>query len=338
MSKQLQTLFPLIWSNTSLSLLSECELKFFRVAVQNLRKPSFNIDLSAGASFAKGLQTTRELYYNERYSSEEAIEIGATTVVEKLQSAMLSDNDETYLKSPERMALALKTYFKRFPLEEEELIPSLLEDGTGAIEHKLTCELPILHPELGIPLIFKGKLDMLATDGNGRNYIVDEKTTKAISSNTGSLMAASGQFLGYAWLLKQKGIDVHEAQIRKIAIQVKEIKVEPFTIALTPFAVENWYNSMLVKISKAAHAYSQYLQLPEAERTYFPPDFQSGCTSFFRPCQFMESCVSSSGDKALKDIRPDGTGMSDFQQLVWESEKREEIPLADYRKLLGLEG
>ena len=323
------TLFPLILSNTDLSAWSNCELRFFRERCQHYRKSSFNIDLSAGGCFAKGLETTRKMYYNDKLSASEAVEGGYHTVIDDLHELMAKAHADTdTLKSPERMGLALKEYFRRFPLDLEEVVPAQLEDGSYAIEHKMTAELPILHPELGVPLIFKGKLDMFAKS-MGRTYIVDEKTTKAITGNTADLLATSGQFLGYAWLARQKGITVVGAKIRKVAIQVKEIKVEEFEVPITDFQIDMWYKATLTKVQSMVDKYNGYLNNKEALdfKDYFIADFQHGCTSFFKPCPFQDGCKSKFGESFIE---------SNFQQLCWDSENRQEVSLADYKQLLGV--
>jgi hypothetical protein len=320
------TLFPLIISNTDLSTWSNCELRFFRERCQNYRKSSFNIDLSAGGCFAKGLETVRKMYYNEKLSAETAVETGYHTVIDDLHELMAKAGADTeVLKSPERMGLALKEYFRRFPLDMEEVVPAELEDGSYAIEHKMTAELPILHPELNVPLIFKGKLDMFAK-AMGRTYIVDEKTTKAITGNTADLLATSGQFLGYAWLARQKGIVVVGAKIRKVAIQVKEIKAEEFEVPITDYMIDLWYKATLSKVQTMVDKYKETMQGTDFKDS-FVPDYQHGCTSFFKPCPFQDGCKSKYGESFIE---------TNFSQLVWDSENRQEIPLADYRTLLGV--
>jgi hypothetical protein len=302
-------------------------LKWYRERCQSWRKPSFNNDLAAGGSFAKGLETVRKAYYNDKLPAVEAIDLGYYTVIESLHDEMAKSNASTEtLKSPERMGLALKEYFRYFPLDNEEVIPAQLEDGTYAIEHKFTVELPILHPELGVPLIFKGKLDMLA-QSMGRIYIEDEKTTKAIKSNEADLLATAGQFIGYAWLAREKGIITVGAKVRKIAIQIKEIKCEEIEIPITDYMINLWYESMLSKVTEMVEKYKATME-DNNFKSHFVPDFQHGCTSFFRPCSFQDGCKSKYGENFIS---------SNYQQLVWDSESRKEIPLTEYRTLLGLE-
>jgi len=163
----------------------------------------------------------------------------------------------------------------------------------------------------------------------GRTYIVDEKTTKAISANTADLLATAGQFIGYAWLARTQGITVSGAKIRKVAIQVKQIVVEEFEIPITEFQIDLWYKSLLYNVNCMVDSYKATMDnYPDTLFTdYFIPDFQHGCTSFFRACPFQDGCKSKYGENFIE---------SNFQQVCWDSEARTEIPLADFRQLLGL--
>lgn len=320
----MKAIFPLIISNTDLTLLSQCELRWFRERCQSLRKPRFNIDLTAGAAFAKGVELTRNAFYFNKLDSEQAIEIGYEHILESMHNSM-ADEDTDVLKSPERMALALKSYFKKFPLESSECIPMEKEDGTFAIEHTMTVELPILHPELDVPLIFKGKLDMLGRE-MGRLYTFDEKTCKSIASNSSAMLKTAGQFIGYSWLAREKGIIIEGAKVRKVAIQIKETKIEEIQIPITDFMIDMWYKSLIIKLETIVSKYKEVMQGKDFN-DIFIRDYQLGCTSFNKPCPFADGCASSYGEKFIE---------AEFDQLVYDSEGKQEITIEEYRNLLGL--
>jgi hypothetical protein len=318
-----QTLFPIILSNTDMSLWSQCQLRWFRERCQNLRRSSArNINLEAGGAFAKGMEVTRKAFYEKKLPSSEAVQLGYDEILKVMYERQATDDT---LKSPERMALALLEYFKEFPLVNEEVVPSQMEDGSHGIEHKMTAELPILHPELNVPLIFKGKLDMLATS-MGRTYIVDEKTTKAISYNQGDLLQTQGQFIGYAWLARQLGITVVGVKVRKVAIQIKEIKVKEFEVPITDFMINAWEQAMFQKVSEMVKFYGDVIKGTDF-RIAFTPDYSNGCTAYHSVCPFTAGCTSKYGENFLA---------TEFEQLVWDSEARQEVPLADFRTLIGL--
>lgn len=324
----MKTVFPLIISNTDMSLLSMCELRWYRSRCQLLRREGFNEDLEAGGGFAKGMEVTRKAFYNDKLSSEDAIQLGYEHILTKLNESMGEDSSN-FLKSPERMALALKMYFKRWPLENADVKPIELVNGTSAVEHKIVVELPILHPELGVPLLYKCRLDMLAFE-MGRIYTVDEKTCKSFSENEGNLLPMSGQFIGQAWAASKLAnpVEIRGAKVRKVAIQKTDIKLKEFEYPITEFMIEQWEHSFLTKLYSMVEKYHSLLYGVPFENL-FTKDYGLGCTAYYKPCEFSEGCLSTYGEKFLA---------SNFDQIAWDAEDRKEIGIDDYRKLLGLEG
>lgn len=345
MSNKLQTLFPLIISDTDMNLLSTCQLKWFRSRCLHLSKTGFNNDLTAGAVFAKGLEITRHYFYNEDYSIKDAILLGKQFVLDEHQALINKAEEEGFidnveLKSPERMALALETYFKYFNLDMQDYYPAIREDGLKAFEHTFTMELPINHPELNVPLIFKGKLDLIET-WQGRYWGVDDKTTNKIAYNEGDKLLIQSQFIGYAYLAKVHGLDFSQFRVRKVAIQQKEIKIKEFVVPITPFILENWFNNMIRKLTNAKSVYLDYLDKfagTVEDYNYFEASYGLGCTAYNRPCQFTQACSSKNEYEALLDIREDGLGRSPYKQTVYDKETEEKISLRDYRIKLGLDG
>lgn len=323
----MKTFFPLFLSDTDFTLWSDCELKWFRQRCQWLRKPAFNIDLTAGGAFAKGIELARKAYYDEGKTPTEAVEESYNYVLEHLHQQEFVDE----LKSPERMALAVIDYFKRFPLDNDEVQPLKLSDGKYSIETKFVLELPINHPELGVPLIYKGKLDMLG-EYLGRHYIVDEKTTKSIPRNQADLLSVSGQFVGYAWAAKQLGTPVQGVLVRKVAIQKAGNKIEQVEVPITEYMIDLWEQAMFHKVKLMVSKYSATLksnvldgESPANFKSEFLADFKSGCTAFFRPCPFREGCISKFGEEFLK---------TEFEQITWDYENRLEIPLEEFIKMV----
>ena len=319
----MQTLFPLIISNTDITLLSECELKWFRSRCQWLRKDGFNIDLTAGSVFAEGLAMARKLYYELNFDEEEAVDNAYKHVYQALHEAEFQDE----LKSPERVSQGVRDYFRKFPLSDQYYQPVQLDDDSYAIEYKFSVELPIMHPELNVPLIFKGKLDMLASH-LGRFYIEDDKTCKQISSKESELLETNSQFLGYAWIVKKHlGIDVYGANIRKIAFQKSGNKIEEFEFPITDYTIDLWYKSLLNKLQTVVDKYLEYKTDERSFKEVFIPDYSLGCNSFFKTCPFKDGCLSENGEKFIA---------GEFEQIHWDSEERKEVPLSEFIKMVGL--
>lgn len=315
----MKTVFPQIISNTDLALWSNCELKWFRMRCQLLKKYRFNIDLTAGSAFAKAIEMARKAYYIEKVDPYDAVEDAAEYVLEHLHEQEFQDK----LKSPERMALAVKDYFREFPLEDAEVVPIKLASGTCAIENNMVIELPIKHPTLGVPLLFKAKLDMLG-EYMTRNYIVDEKTCKQLNSNEAALLATSGQFVGYAWAARELGVKIQGALVRKVAIQIAGNKIVQIEIPITEYMIDMWYQSLLSKVTVMVEKYNDFLMGTDFKRAFIL-DYQNGCTSYFKPCPFQEGCASKHGEAFIK---------TEFKQVAWDAENRVEVSIDDYIKML----
>lgn len=314
----MKTIFPEIISNTDLSLWSECEMKWFRNRCQCLRKSEYNINLLAGIAFASGMEITRKAFYLENKTEQESIVLGRDFILKNLK-VQEQENDlfgltaKEDVESPRRMSQAFEQYFSEWALEDgDEAIPFEFEGETG-IEHRLLAELPFLHPETGKPLLFKGKLDLLGKNSLSRLAMYDEKTCKGFSAKDQTLLELSGQFLGYGWLARKNNLKVNDAYIRKIAIQKTGIKFKEFHLLLTDYAIDNWYEAMLDKVSLMIEKYKS--------ENKFIRDFGSGCSAFYKPCPYSVGCIAQTGENELE---------TNFQQLVWDYEKKEEVLLEEF--------
>ena len=59
----------------------------------------------------------------------------------------------------------------------------------------------------------------------------------------------------------------------------------------------------------------------------FYPIYSSNCISFNRRCEFMEGCESEENEELM---------LMNFEQKVWDSERKELILLNEFRKNLGI--
>ena len=317
------TLFPITLSDTDFTLYSQCHYRWFRERCQHLKKATFDINLTAGKAFAIGIETTRKLYYIDGVNQEEAILRGSDKTRVLLHNAEYQDE----LKSPARMSLAVREYFKVYPMDIDEIQPMTLPDGTKGIEHTFELELPIAHPETGNPLVYKGVLDLLGSN-MGRPCVIDEKTCKSLSKP--EMFAAAGQQIGYASASRKLGIPINDIYIRQVAIQKNGNKHQQIPIAVTDFMVDRWEQSMLTKVRAMVAAYTWYTQGVEQAHEAFLPDYKMGCTSFFKPCPYVEGCVSEYGEGYI-----DG----EFEQMVSVTQldgERILVPIAERREELGL--
>lgn len=315
------TLFPITLSDTDFTLWSQCHYRWFRERCQHLKKPSFNIDLTAGKAFAKGIEATRIAYYTQGMSLESAIEAGSAITRVLLHEAEYQDE----LKSPARMSLAVIEYFKVYPLDTDAVQPLTLSDGSKAIEHTFELPLPVKHPETQKPIVYKGVLDLLGSS-LGRPCVVDEKTCKTLSKP--EMFHTAGQQLGYASACRKLDIPINDVYIRQVAIQKTANKFQEIHIPITDFMIDRWEQSMLSKVQDMVAKYLWLLggvnEPPEA----YVPDYKMGCTAFFKPCPYADGCTSEYGEGYIE---------SEFDQMVSVTQPDGErilVPIKERRKEL----
>lgn len=248
----LKTFFPIVLDSTQLESMS-CPIRFFHNHVQHISQGS-NVHLRAGRAFATGIQTVREHFYNHKQSLHDSISAGIAALEAEYGDTYFEYNPE---KSVSRMALALETYFYEFDPRYDDVQPLELSDGTYSIEYSLMEEIkdldgsPILHPILQVPLLFSGRLDLLA-EYAGKSFIVDEKTTGGYFSDSWSKQwETRGQFSAYCLT------EAHEVLTRNGWVSIKDLTKEEQIICWdngnlffdTPFDYPEFdYNGNLISI------------------------------------------------------------------------------------------
>jgi hypothetical protein len=338
----IENFFPLVWDSTQLEAFKTCEIRFFRRHVQHFNAPE-SIDLIAGAAFAHGIHKAREAYY--LHLDDNYIEVGIDALVEHYGDFY---DPWKSAKSVGRMALALESYFNQYDLRFDDIQPLQLEDGTFAVEYSMLTPIldmsgtPILHPTLGLPLLFSGRLDMLATYTGGI-YMVDEKTTGSyFTKHWASQWETRGQFTGYKWLGQQTEIpelqNLSGAIVRGICLpsssatnedtkqkfysNIETIKHQQAISARSQYEVDNWHRDMVRSVQSAVGKYQDYLQQGQMEpEQFFSGSWGSSCTDYGKGCSLIDTCKSQNGERFLE---------SSFEQFIWRPEQHKRQALSEY--------
>jgi len=339
----MKNFFPLVLDSTQLAAYKSCPIRFFRNHVQHLQSEE-SIDLIAGGAFAHGIHKTREAFYSSGLSADGSLAIGLEALEEHYGDFV---DPWKPAKSVHRMMLALESYFTEYSLKFDDVVPFQLEDGSYSIEYSLLHAIedeegkPILHPILGLPLLYSGRLDMLAQYAGGV-YQVDEKTTGSyFSKNWANQWETRGQFTGYSWLAKNSGIaeleHINGAIIRGVCLpsstatnedtkqkfysNIETIKHQQTLTTRNDYEIETWHRSMVSDAQNAVDSYIAYLENNEKEpEKFFLGNFSDACTSYGRGCQFQETCKSKNGEKFLETL----------EQNIWLPEEHMRVPLDTY--------
>lgn len=319
----LQTFFPLVFDSTQLAEAKACETSFFRRHIQHLNGEE-STDLIAGAAFAEGIHVARRSIFTEKKPVEEGVADGIAALYTSYGDHY---NQWKEAKSVERMALALESYFSEYNPEYDDFHPVELADGSHAMEYNLMAEIimpngePLLHPTLGLPLLFNGRLDLLA-EYAGEPWLVDEKTTGSyFNSGWPSSWNMRDQFTAYCWLAGKSGKPelerLRKCMIRGISLPSSTSKNEETRRAFyadignikhmiaptyrTDFMIENWYHSMIETVVRLKQKYESFRAYGEKEPSlFFMKNGGSHCVSYGRNCFFTDSCMNQNDEKYLE--------------------------------------
>lgn len=314
---QVQHFFPLVIDSTMLMDIDRCSISGFYRYILHLNSPE-STDLIAGGAFAKGLEIARKAFYNDGHSQNHAVMLGAEALAESYGDHIPFS---TSMKTKDVMIYVLEEYFQEYPMAVDHLQPLELVDGTLAIEYRMSEELPIRHPVLGIPLTLVGRADMLGTY-HGSNYVADEKTTgKAFTKTWGDQWHTRGQFSTYPYLLAKAGVPVAGALIRGVAIQKTKLTFQEIVSTRSVWQIDIWGKQMLKKIQAFADAYASWVKSGDHPALHFNGVWNDGCVPYGKPCQFQGLCRS---DKEYKYIE------GEHSQNIWLPHLHERIPLQDY--------
>jgi hypothetical protein len=334
--------FPLVWDSTQLAEAKSCEIRAFRRYIQHFNSPE-SIDLIAGGAFAHGIHKGRNAFYVD--NDPNYIEVGIEALTEHY-----GDFYDPWkpAKSLGRMQLALESYFNQYDLRFDDVQPLKLEDGSYAVEYSLLAPIldmqgnPILHPTLKLPLLFSGRLDMLASYAGGI-YIVDEKTTGSyFSKSWAQQWETRGQFTGYKWLGQQTQIPILQnlsgAIIRGICLptstatnedtkqkfysNIESIKHQQALTTRSQYEVDNWHRDMVRTIQHMLTQYTAYMENGETEpEKFFSGNWGSSCTDYGKGCTLIDTCKSANGERFLE---------GSYEQYIWRPEQHKRQLLSEY--------
>lgn len=279
--------FPAVIDNTMRKAFVECPQRFARRHVENLRpSAASSVDLVFGGAFAKGVEVARKRFYVEPcLVTELAIEEGIAAAVAEygdFQPPAVS------YKTKARLVGALRYYFEQWPLGADGLTPV-----DGGIEYMFNIELPLQHPDTEKPLQYAGRFDMLATDTNGRYYVVDEKTTSRLGDSWVAQWDLDAQMTGYIWAARFKTPAESEilAQVRGISILKNDYGHVEIPVVRSAWMIKRWYEQLFLDVLRMVECY----QLGRW-------DFALGnaCVPYGRACDYAMLCKSPNPERLIE--------------------------------------
>lgn len=300
--------FPYVIDNTIRKALATCQTQAKYKHIDNIQPVGqVSIDLHFGRCFATGIEHARSDYFLLGRSPELAVQHGIDMAVFEWGTYQLSPDSKSY-KTLGRLPAAIRYYFEQWPLGEDGLTPV-----EGGIECSFDFEIPIAHPDEDVGLRYAGRFDMLASDKNGRLYVVDEKTASRLGETWVSQWDLDAQMTGYIWGVQQQDIRLNGlgempeimAQIRAISILSKEFGHVEIPIVRPQWVIDRWYAQMLRDVQRFKITYELSKLLGG---TYDLALHSNACTSYNRDCDYKTLCMSPNPERLIA---------GNYQTVVW---------------------
>lgn len=279
--------FPAVIDNVIRKAFATCPASANYEFVERLRPPdSGGEHLLFGRAFAKGLETARQRYFAQGFSTNVTQEIAVEAALGVFGNFVPANPKS--VKTRERLLAAIDKYFEVWPLDAEYLEPIV-----GGIEKSFAVPLPFAHPDTGEVLQYAGRFDLLAHDGD--KFIVhDDKT----ASGQGDLWAwqwdMDSQMTGYIWAIRQQlmGDESPEAamlpevrgNVRAVFVRKYDIGHMEVPIVRADWQIEQWYNQLLRDVARMLFAYESGIW--DMAMT------ANACTRYGRQCEFTRLCTS----------------------------------------------
>lgn len=286
--------FPVALDNTIVSAWRKCRRLMWYEHVLGCGSPVKNEHLHFGACYAKGLETARKAFYAEGRSVEDAIAIGSQAIM-TAWGEYIPPQDT--VKTLANCIDAFDRYLTiHYPFGRDPFIPYRSgADSPPMIEFSFAIPLPIDHPDTGEPLLYCGRADQVSVMADACGgapwtaegvWAQDEKSTKDMGPTWANQWRLAGQFLGYAYALRERGLKVSGALVRGVCLYKR---ADPkFQDAIIPFddaRIDRWHSDLIMTVREMVEFYRYYA----SHSSYPPMDWGFSCAAY-GGCSFLDMC------------------------------------------------
>ncbi len=255
-----------------------CEKRGFYSYFRGLETVGGNIHLHFGKCFAKGAEVVRQAFYGDKLPLIDSLAIGAKTIVKEWKDFTPPDNSNKNLSS---CLVALYDYFSQYPPLDDPIKPVMLDSGP-ALEFTFALPIPgTTHPETGDPILYGGRVDMLASYRNAV-FVVDDKTSTQLGKSWAIQWKLASQLTGYVWAARQFGYPVMGTIVRGVGILKTSITHQMCIEDRPRWMVERWLEQLQRDIARMVEAWKTetwHMDLDHSCGTYGGCPFLTLCTS-----------------------------------------------------------
>jgi hypothetical protein len=289
--------FPQHLDDTMISAFRQCPTYWYWKYFRNLRDVGdLSIDLLAGGAYAAGLETARKLFWSANPPPlEEVFHQARISAIKKWGNEPLYEDKP---KSLPNILLAIEDYFKHWGVSTDPVQPVITHGGDPAVEFSFALPLPIEHPSTGEPILYTGKLDLLA-QRIGQVWAVDDKTSSGFGPSWLNAWDMRSQFTGYTWAARESGLTIAGIIVRGCAFTPTGHK---FMEVLTPrpdWMVQAWLKDTVSTIQRMINCW----HIAE-----YPQAMNSACNAYNRPCDFTTLCTKNNPEQWIK---------ANYKEVIW---------------------
>lgn len=300
--------FPTVIDSSLIAAWRSCHRKCNMDFFEHWKPRTPSVHLHAGAAYAKGMEIARTAFFLEGKSQPEAIALGGMALVQAYGDFQCPPESA---KSLERTLGAFEYYFSAYPLDQDRAVPVRLPSGKAGIEFSFAEPLEVQHPETGDPLIYVGRMDMLA-EFNGATFGEDDKTTSQLGASWSRQWDLRSQFTGYCWGAKRAGIPVVGFIVRGVSILKTKYETQQAITYRPQWMIDEWYEQLVTR------DLPQMVQ--EWESGSWGAALDHACNEY-GGCQFRQVCLAA----------PEGRVQwleTEFERRRWDPVERTETLLA----------
>lgn len=295
--------FPTVLDSSLISAFRSCRQKAYLEYLAHWKPKTLSVHLHAGKAFAEGLEKAREAFFLHGVEHEEAVKIGLGALLKAYGNF---ECPEDSAKSASRMAGALVYYFDTFDMRKDKAVPVTMPGGKKGIEFSFSEPIDVTHPVTGDPLLYVGRMDMIA-EYAGAIYGEDDKTTSSLGASWSKQWDLRSQFTGYTWGAKRAGFPLQGFLIRGVSIlKTKYDHAEAITYR-PQWQIDRWYEQLIRDVTAMKQAW---------ESGYWDYNLDHACAEF-GGCVFSKICLSTDKQTWLD---------ADFERRVWDPVTRTEYP------------
>ena len=235
--------FPTVIDSSIMESFATCMRKGYWAHIRGKVPAGINPHLNAGGAYAKGMEVFRKAYY-----SGETFEVARVRGFIALTKEYGKEDPEQTSKQWKNVVLAYLFYFLQYPPDKDKLKPHM-HNGEPWVEFSFAVPLNLSHPKTGEPLIYAGRVDMIATIESVL-YIVDDKTTGQLGATWADQWRLRGQMTGYSFAAKQHAVPAVGVIIRGTSIQKTQNKfIEAITFR-EDWKVNRWLTNLEILIER----------------------------------------------------------------------------------------